>query len=70
MSILILFRSKIQSGGRQKKREVSLLNFIDESKCFEYLRLLRLSEGVNCPDCDSIGISKNGFDHTQVDKQT
>ncbi|MCP3927928.1 MAG: hypothetical protein GY705_02370, partial [Bacteroidetes bacterium] len=49
--------------------KVCLLNFVDESKCFEYLRLLRWSEGVNCPHCDSIEISKNGFDHTQVDKQ-
>ncbi len=53
----------------KKKMKVSLLNFVDESKCFEYLRLLRWSEGVNCPHCDSIEISKNGFDHTQVDKQ-
>lgn len=50
----------------------SLLNIkgiIDNAKCFEKVRELRWSTGIECPHCHSHDITKHGQDGTQPNRQ-
>ena len=48
---------------------INLETLIDDAKCFEILRQLRWPQGVDCYDCQSIDIVKQGFDKTQSSRQ-
>jgi len=41
----------------------------DDAKCFETVRTLRWPEGVSCPHCGSLNITKQGRDDTQPERQ-
>jgi hypothetical protein len=44
---------------------INLQNLIDDTKCYETVRERRWSEGVCCPCCDSMEVTKQGRDTTQ-----
>ena len=48
---------------------INLQTLIDEQKCYETVRQLRWSEGVNCCKCGSKHVVKRGFDQTQPYRQ-
>ena len=48
---------------------VKIQNLIDDLKCFETVRELRWPQGVTCPHCDSVAITKQGHDSTQPERQ-
>ena len=48
---------------------INLQNLIDDTKCYETVRKLRWSEGVCCPHCDSMEVTKQGRDATQPARQ-
>ena len=48
---------------------VNIQNLIDDLKCFETVRELRWPQGVTCPHCDSVAITKQGHDSTQPERQ-
>lgn len=39
---------------------INITNLIDDQKCYETVHLLRWKEGVNCPNCNSPDVKKNG----------
>lgn len=47
----------------------TLNSLIDDAKCYRMVRQLRWSEGISCPHCESIGVSKRGKDDTQPERQ-
>jgi transposase-like protein len=48
---------------------LNIQGLIDNAKCYQMVRQLRWSEGVECPHCHSEQITKNGHDETQPDRQ-
>jgi transposase-like protein len=48
---------------------ISIQRLIDDSKCYEMVRVLRWPDGVKCPHCDGENVVKNGHDTTQRDRQ-
>ena len=48
---------------------VNIQDIIDDAKCFEVIRELRWSDGVECPVCGSTKIKKRGFHDTQAHRQ-
>jgi transposase-like protein len=48
---------------------IHIQSLIDDAKCFETVRTLRWPDGVSCPHCDSVGITKQGHDDTQPERQ-
>lgn len=40
--------------------QLNITEFIDEAKCYEYLRSVRWSSGVKCPKCGSFHIRRDG----------
>ena len=49
--------------------ELALLPLIDDAKCFTMVRKLRWPEGVSCPRCESMRVTRRGLDETQPDRQ-
>ncbi len=45
---------------------INIQRLIDDAKCFETVRQLRWSDGVECPHCSSKQTIKRGFDETQM----
>ena len=48
---------------------INIQNLIDDAKCYETVREMRWSEGVKCPHCGSMAITKRGHDERQKDRQ-
>ena len=48
---------------------LNLVNHIDDAKCYETVRQIRWSQGVNCPKCEGNAIIKRGKDETQPERQ-
>ena len=48
---------------------VNIQALIDDAKCFETVRTMRWPDGVCCPECGSTGVSKDGRDDTQPQRQ-
>ena len=48
---------------------ISLTRLLDDAKCYEVLRGLRWPEGIKCPHCGSPGVSKQGMDGRQPQRQ-
>ena len=48
---------------------LNIQNLIDDSKCYDTVRQMRWPEGVSCPRCGSQGITKEGRDDTQHERQ-
>ena len=48
---------------------VNLQALIDDAKCFEAIRAMRWPDGVECPGCRSLEITKDGRDDTQPERQ-
>ena len=48
---------------------VNIQNLIDDRKCYETVRQLRWPQGVTCPHCDSLRVTKQGHDTTQPERQ-
>jgi transposase-like protein len=48
---------------------INIQTLIDDAKCFETVRQMRWPKGVNCPDCASKEVTKNGRDDTQPQRQ-
>lgn len=44
-------------------------DLLDNAKCYEQVRQLRWSDGITCPHCDSLDITRQGKDDTQPEKQ-
>jgi len=49
--------------------QIKILNIIDEAKCYEMLREVRWCQGVQCVNCSSMEVVKNGHDENHLDKQ-
>lgn len=49
--------------------QINLLQLIDEKACYELLREVRWSDGVQCPHCDALCIRKNGHDEIHKCRQ-
>ena len=48
---------------------LTLLPLIDDQKCFQTVRELRWPEGIQCPHCESMQVTKRGFGDTQRERQ-
>jgi transposase-like protein len=48
---------------------VNIQGLIDNAKCYQMVRQLRWSEGVECPHCHTTEVVKNGHDDTQTERQ-
>lgn len=48
---------------------INLQSLLDDAKCYETVRALRWPEGVRCPHCASIQVTKQGRDATQPARQ-
>lgn len=48
---------------------IHIQSLIDDAKCFETVRSLRWPDGVQCPNCESPEITKQGCDDTQPARQ-
>ena len=44
-------------------------DLLDNAKCYEQVRQLRWPDGVYCPHCNSLDITRQGKDDTQPEKQ-
>ncbi|WP_139322785.1 transposase [Deinococcus marmoris] len=44
---------------------LSLIQLLDDEKCFESVRELRSPDGVTCPHCHASGVVKLGRDDSQ-----
>ena len=44
-------------------------NLLDDAKCYDKLRELRWPEGVKCPHCGAVTVTKQGRDTTQPARQ-
>src|SRR5271157_394914 len=50
-------------------RMLNILNLIDDARCFETVRAMRWPQGVTCPHCDSLQVTKQGHDESQPERQ-
>lgn len=48
---------------------ITIHHLLDNTKCFETVRVLRWPEGVSCPHCGSKDITRQGKDETQPERQ-
>ena len=48
---------------------VNIQALIDDAKCFQAVRTMRWPDGVRCPECSSDGVTKDGHDDTQPERQ-
>jgi transposase-like protein len=48
---------------------LNIQNLIDDGKCFETVRQMRWPNGVACPHCTSLRVTKQGYDETQPTRQ-
>ena len=48
---------------------INLLKLMDERACYELLREIRWSDGVQCPHCSDFSIRKNGHDEVHKCRQ-
>jgi len=48
---------------------INIQNLIDDAKCFETVRQMRWSNGIECSHCNSKEIIRRGFDESQPDRQ-
>jgi transposase-like protein len=48
---------------------VDLQALIDDAKCFEAIRAMRRPDGVGCPGCRPLEITKDGRDDAQPERQ-
>ena len=48
---------------------INIQSLIDDAKCYETVRAIRWPDGVKCPQCGSVEISKRGRDERQKDRQ-
>ena len=48
---------------------INIQALIDDAKCFETVRAMRWPSGVQCPECHSAEITKDGRDDTQPERQ-
>ena len=49
--------------------QVNILNLVDDTRCYEMLREIRWTDGVQCIHCHSFNINKNGHDDMHPYKQ-
>ena len=40
--------------------QLNILDLVTDEKCYDFLRSVRWSQGINCPHCNSDNIVKNG----------
>src|SRR3954451_12211245 len=48
---------------------VNIQALIDDAKCFQAIRAMRWPDGVRCPECRSVEVTKDGHDATQPERQ-
>ncbi len=48
---------------------VNIQYIIDDARCYETIREMRRPDGVNCPQCSSDSVLKNGRDDTEPHRQ-
>jgi transposase-like protein len=48
---------------------LNIQSLIDDRKCFETVRQMRWPDGVTCPHCSSLQVTRQGFDETQPMRQ-
>jgi transposase-like protein len=48
---------------------IPLQNLLDDIKCYETIRQLRWPDGVCCPHCGAVAVTKQGRDTTQPARQ-
>jgi transposase-like protein len=48
---------------------IHIQSLIDDAKCFETVRALRWPDGVCCPACKNVEVTKHGRDDTQPERQ-
>lgn len=48
---------------------INLQSLIDDAKCFQTVRAMRWPDGLNCPECRSTEVIKDGRDDTQPERQ-
>lgn len=48
---------------------VKVSSLLDDEKCFAFVRQMRWSSGIRCPNCKSDCINRNGHDDTQKHRQ-
>ncbi len=48
---------------------LNLASLIEDAKCYETVRQIRWSQGVNCPKCEGDEIIKRGKNETQPERQ-
>jgi transposase-like protein len=44
---------------------LNIQNLIDDAKCFETVRQMRWPDGVICPHCTSLQVTRQGYDEIQ-----
>ena len=49
--------------------QVNIKNLIDDGHCYQTVRELRWSDGIECPSCQSKQVIKRGFDDTELARQ-
>ena len=49
--------------------QINLLRLMDEKACYELLREIRWTDGLQCPHCQHMEISKNGMDEHHCYRQ-
>lgn len=49
--------------------QLDLQNLIDDARCFQTVRQMRWPQGVCCPHCESVTITRQGRDETQPERQ-
>ena len=47
---------------------INLQSLIDDANCFETVRAMRWPDGLNCTECGSIEVIKDGRDDTQPER--
>lgn len=48
---------------------VNVAGLLDEEKCYAFVRNTRWPQGVSCPKCASLRVTRNGHDETQRFRQ-
>ena len=63
---------KLRSPSHDTMRAPMMLNIqslIDDAKCFETVRHMRWPDGITCPHCTSLQVTRQGFDETRPMRQ-
>lgn len=48
---------------------VNVSSLIDDAKCYELIRQYRWADGVRCPHCGSLSVTRDGHDDHHHDRQ-